>query len=429
MELHRFEGDKSREIRFLRVKKGQVSEITFDGDHFFLRSSAEYSNPQLTVEEVQGIIAARLLEVCGNYFYLYEFHETSKEDVTEICKMLEEPPKGKMVSFLLNTDDVEPDRYSINPLKESIVESGQSAFPSAFVKTGGLKIDEEFMKKYEGALISGFEAKLIEDHLANCENSYMNMVDRVKYEHLEVLSESFGIDLCLPMMRMPLTILEKECTNDLLHYIIGETHKDYESIERVYNCMGRSMKNRTTLLTVPHSKKGFGSKRAARGKIYFEGTKLKNIRVTYQTTPLYPNAIDPADISIAKAEDQFTVDGDKLINYDFNETPSSPQFILYSLGSPEDTALWHGIGEFGASQLVKSYTSTHLASAKDSMIDLKKYGVTPKIPLQFNIVPESIWFHPMHRNIDASIGCVENLEDLAKVGIKLEYLLPQEYTR
>jgi len=428
--LHGFKGNKGKKVYLLEVMKNRVKDVLFDGDRFFLRSSVEYSNPQLTVEEVQGIIAARLLEVCGNHFYLRGIHETSKEDVTEMCQMLEDPPLGKIVSFLLNTDDVEPDRYSMNPLKESIVKSGQSAFPAAFVKSDLLSIDEKFMEKYEGTLISRFEAELIKHHLADCKGSYMSMVDAVKYEHLKILSESFGINLCLPMLRMPLAILEKEDTDGLLHHILRETHKDYESIERVYNCMGRSMKNRTTLLTVPHSKKGFGSKRAARGKIYFEGARLKNIRVTYQTTPLYPNAIDPGDVSLAEADDQFTVDGGKFVDYDFSETPSSPQFILYSLGSPEDAALWHGIGEFGASQLVKSYTSTRLACAGNSMIgDLEKYGVTLGFPFQFNIVPESIWFHPIHRNIDASIGCVGNLEDLAKIGIRLEYLPAYEYTR
>jgi hypothetical protein len=43
-------------------------------------------------------------------------------------------------------------------------------------------------------------------------------------------------------------------------------------------------------------------------------------------------------------------------------------------------------------------------------------------PLQFNLVPESMWVHPVHRNIDASIGCVENLADMARRGMKLEHL-------
>jgi hypothetical protein len=33
-----------------------------------------------------------------------------------------------------------------------------------------------------------------------------------------------------------------------------------------------------------------------------------------------------------------------------------------------------------------------------------------------------MWVHPKHRNIDASIGCVENLEDLARMGMRIEQL-------
>ncbi|MEM2987924.1 MAG: hypothetical protein QXK26_02640, partial [Candidatus Bathyarchaeia archaeon] len=137
-ELAEFDGDEKREFTFFLFKNGLKHEVKFDGKHFFLRSSVEYSNPQLTVEEVQGIIAARMLEVCGNYFYQYGLGEIKKEDVYELCEMLRKPPRGKVVAFLLNTDDVEPDRYSMNPLRESIVTSGQSAFPSAYVKTEGL---------------------------------------------------------------------------------------------------------------------------------------------------------------------------------------------------------------------------------------------------------------------------------------------------
>ena len=428
--LRQFRLGKRKEVHLFEVMKDQVKDTIFHGDSFFLRSSVEYSNPQLTLEEVQGIIAARLIEVCGKYFYLHKLLDASREDMAEMCEMLEDPATDRIFPFLLNTDAVEPDRYSVNPLKESIVESGQSAFPSAFVKTDGLAIDEKFLRKYEGSLISRSEVERVEYYLTNCRNSYVNMVDSVKQEHLKMLSESFGIDLSLPIMRMPLEILKKENPNGLLHRIIGETHRDYESIEHVYNCMGRSMKNRTTLLTVPHSKKGFGSKRAARGKIHFDGKRLRSIQVNYQTAPLYPNDIDPKDISIAEAEDQFTVEGDKLINYDFKETPSSPQFVLYSLGSPEDATIWHGIGESGAIQLVKSYTSVHVACVKDAMIkDLAKYGIAPKIPLQFNLVPEKMWTHPVHRNIDASVGSVRNLEDLARMGMRVECLSTYGYAR
>ena len=206
---------------------------------------------------------------------------------------------------------------------------------------------------------------------------------------------------------------------------------DYQSIECVYKCMGRSVKNLTTLLTVPHSKKGFGSKRAARGRIYFEGSKLKSVKVDYRTVALYPNAIDPNDVSVAKAEDSFTVEGDKLANYSFKDTPSSPQFFLYSLASPEDAVLWHGIGAFGASELLKSYVTTRLACARDLLIGglTEKFGITAKVPLQFNLVPKYTWFHPTHRNIDASIGCIEDLKFLADVGMKMEYLSTEKYIR
>ena len=63
--------------------------------------------------------------------------------------------------FLLNTDDVEADRYSMNPLKQSIVDSGQSAFPVVNVTTNGLKIDEAYAKKYDGSMISKKECELI----------------------------------------------------------------------------------------------------------------------------------------------------------------------------------------------------------------------------------------------------------------------------
>jgi len=427
-KLPTFKDDKRTNVRLFCFKNGHMSDHTFEGEHFFLRASVEYSNPQVTVEEVQGIIAARMLEVCGNHFYYYGLHEVDSKDIDEICDMLNKPPQGLIRPFLLNTDEAEPDRYSMNPLKASIVNSGQSAFPSASVKTEKLEIDYKFAQKYEGSLISKREVELVDRHLEACKNGYVDLVDAVKYEQLENLSESFGINLCLYSMRMPLTVLEKETTDGLLHHIIKEIHRDYQSVERAYSCMGRSMKNRTTLLTIPHSKKGYGSKRAARGKIYFEGTKLQSVKVNYRTTPLYPNAIDPNDVSVAKAEDSFTVEGDRLVNYNFKETPSSPQFFLYSLGSPENAVIWHGIGAFSAPQLLSSCTAIRLACARDSLIkDLKeKYGITMKIPLQFNLVPQNMWVHPVHRNIDASIGCVENLKDLANMGMRLEYLSAYE---
>jgi hypothetical protein len=53
---------------------------------------------------------------------------------------------------------------------------------------------------------------------------------------------------------------------------------------------------------------------------------------------------------------------------------------------------------------------------------LSDYGVRMDVPLQLNLSPSGLWVHPVHRNIDASIGCVENLADLASMGMKIEHL-------
>jgi hypothetical protein len=424
-KLASFKEEKNgKPVSMFRFKNGHRVNSTFEGNHFFLRGSVEYSNPQLTVEEVQGIIGARMLEACGNYFHDYGLHKPDTNDVAQVCEALKKPPQGPVIPFLLNTDDIEPDRYSMNPLKESIVTSGQSAFPAAYVKTEGLRVDQHFVTKYEGTLISKSEATLINHYLENAKNSYLDLVDAIKYAQMENLSETFGIDLSLYALRMPLATLQAETKNGLLHHIISETHRDYEAVKQAYDCMGRSMTKRTTLLTVPHSKKGYGSKRAVRGKIHFNETKLENISIKYQTTRLYPNAIDPDDVSIAQAQDNFTVIGEKLADYSFSETPSSPQFFLYSLGSPENAAVWHGIGAFASPQLLQSYASVRSACRRGQLIkDLKeRHGIKMEVPLQFNLAPEGMWVHPVHRNIDASIGCVENPADLARMGMKLEYL-------
>ena len=418
------EENHRKPVSMFRFKNGQKVDMSFKGDNFFLRGSVEYSNPQLTLEEVQGIIGARMLETCGNYFHNYGLHKPDVNDITEICEALKKPSKGPIIAFLLNTDDIEADRYSMNPLKESIVTSGQSAFPAGYVKTGNLKVDQQFVDKYEGNLISEREVEPLSRQLENAKGSYVDFVDSVKYRQMEELSETFGLDLGIYALRMPIATLQTETKDDLLHYIISETHRDYESVSQAYGCMRRSMTKRTTLLTVPHSQEGYGSKRAARGKLHFEGTKLKSVSVKYSTTRLYPNEIDPDDVSIAKAEDSFMVTGEKLADYSFSETPSSPQFFLYSLGSPENAVLWHGIGAFAAPKLLRSYMAIRDSCIRGQPIRglQEKYGVKTDAPLQFNLVPDWMWVHPVHRNIDASIGCVENLKDVARRGLKLEQL-------
>ncbi len=418
------EEKRAKKVMLFHYVNGQKVNVQFGGDRFFLRGSVEYTNPQLTVEEVQGIIGTRLLEACGNYFEKYGLHKPESDDIAQLVETLKKPPEDRVVPFLLNTDDVEADRYSMNPLKHSIVESGQSAFPAAYVKTDQLKVDEAFVKKYDGTLISKGEAELLADSLKNAGGSYLDFVDSVKYKQLEQLSKFFGMNLSLYALRMPLSTLQAEGKDGLLHYIISESHRDYEAISEAYSCMGRSMTKRTTLLTVPHSKKGYGSKRAARGKIHFEDGKLLDVAVKYKTTKLYPNAMDTDDVAVAEADDSFTVAGEKLSDYSFSETPSSPQFFLYSIGSPEDAAIWHGVGAFGSPQLLQSYSAARRACREGKLIKNldQKYNIKAELPLQFNLVPEGIWSHPVHRNIDASIGTVDDLPDLAHRGMKIEYL-------
>ena len=419
-----FKGEKRNPVTFFKFHNNQRINQTFDGSHFFLRGSVEYTNPQLTVEEVQGIIAARLLEVCANYFHEKGLHAPDQGDVKALCELLKKPPEGKVVAFLLNTDDVEPDRYSMNPLKTSIVESGQSAFPAANVKTNPLSIDQNFASKYEGTLICKGEIELIKTQLEAANGSYLDFVDSVKYTQLKRYADAFGMDLFLPSLRMPLTTLQSENKNGLVHHIISETHQDTESVRQAYECMGRSMTKRTTLLTIPHSPKGYGSKRAARGRLYFNETKFDGVNVKYKDTLLYPNAMDEADVSVAKCEDNFTLPAEKLSNYSYTETPSSPQFFLYSMASPEDAALWHGVGAFGATGLLQSYTSARAVCRSGKLVKNlnEKHDARIDIPIHLNLDPSGVWVHPLHRNIDASIGCVENLQDLARMGMKIAHL-------
>jgi hypothetical protein len=414
----------NRKVTLFRFVNGKKVSVPFIDDRFYLRGSVEYTNPQMTVEEVQGVIGARMLEACANYYLERGLHQPDEGDIRTLLEILKKPPSGYIVPFLLNTDDVEPDRYSMNPLKQSIIDSGQSAFPAANVKTDSLKIDEAHVKKYDGSLISKKETELITNALGESNGSYLDLVDSIKYAQLIEISKFFDIDLSLYSLRMPISTLKTESKDGMLHHIISESHKDYASIEQAYTCMGRSMSKRTTLLTVPHSKNGYGSKRAARGKLHFDDGKFLDANIKYKTTALYPNAMDPEDVSVAVCEDDFTVKSEQLADYDYAKTPSSPQFFLYSMGSPEDAAIWHGIGAFGASQLLKSYSSARNACKSGKLIrDLNaKYNVRLGVPLQLNMAVEGMWSHPVHRNIDASLGSVEDLPDLAHRGMRIEYL-------
>lgn len=421
--LHNFQG-KSKWVNFFVMDGNKRRGIQLDGSRFFLRASTEYANPQLTLEELQGIIAARLLEVCCNYMYeknLTSIKNLSQNDFLEISEALRKPSTGKIASFILNTDDVEPDRYSANPLRKSIVESGQSAFPAASVITDDLRIDNNFVAKYDGSLISKDDLALIERCLLESSDRYVDFVDMVKYEMLREASDVLDIDLCIPALRMPLEMLKEEKPKDPLHLIIEECHSDYEMIKTMYELMGRNIaKRKTLLLTVPHSQKGFGSKRAAKGKIIFKEDVFEQIKVKYATTPLYPNMVDYNDLSLAVADDEFSINASKIKDYGYAQTPSSPQFALYAALSPEDAAIWHGVGWFSGIEIVKSYISIRAAHLKGKIFK----SISPpssNLPLQFNLVPEKMWLHPKYNNLDASVSCIQDLWKLVNTGV---YIAP-----
>jgi hypothetical protein len=422
VKAHR-EGKSCRSVTFFQFINEKKVCVTFDEGHFYLRGSVEYSNPQLTAEELQGIIGIRLLQVCANFCLEVESRQIVRADYPKICEMLQGSIKGYVLPFLLNTDDVEADRYSINPLRQSLLDSGQSAFPVANIKTEQLCVDKSFVETYVDTLISQEEVELISEELL-CHDNYMDFVDAVKFRQLEDLSKILGMNLSLYALRMPLSTLAAEKKGDLLHYIISSMHKSRQSIEQAYNCMGRSLTKRTTLLTVPHSKKGYGSKRAAHGKLHFNDDKLANVTVKYKPTLLYPNGIDQKNASITQCNDDFIVEGEKFADYNYAETPSSPQFFLYALASPEDSALWHGVGVFASSQLLQTYISTHKTCSKGLLIPgvNEKFGLRCQVPLQFNLVPEGMWRNPLRQNIDASIGTIKDFKDLTNRGMWIEHL-------
>jgi len=73
--------------------------------------------------------------------------------------MLNKPPKA-LSSLPSQPDDVEPDRYSMN-LERINSKLWAERFPVASVKTDGLEIDRNFVRKYEGVLISKEEIEII----------------------------------------------------------------------------------------------------------------------------------------------------------------------------------------------------------------------------------------------------------------------------
>ncbi|MEM3041900.1 MAG: hypothetical protein QXG97_07775 [Nitrososphaerota archaeon] len=409
-------------VLYIQDGRNRTSKI-FDGTHFFLRTSFEYSSPQVTLEELQGMVAARLLEVSSNYMLEtgVKFFESS--DIDQICEALAKPPCGTVIPFSLQTDDIEPDRYSNNPLRKSIVESGRSAFPVAYVTTEGLSYDRDFLEKYKGSLVTEEEFEFGKTCLEEFDR-YVDFVDYYKRWQFNDAATQLGICLNIPTLRMPLETLIEEGSSGPLHSVIERCHDGYDSLDRIYRLMGRNINKKKTLLpTVPHSRKGYGSKRCARGRLVFSGKMFSLVKVKYETSKLYPNMADPNDVSIAVGEDMFELPADRFVRYSYAETPTSPQFALYILLSPEDASIWHGVGAFEGSDILKSYSSVQSAFfAGEILQGVKKVRRRSGPALAFNLVPEKMWRHPIYENIDASIGCVSDLRMFLSKELKVTQL-------
>jgi hypothetical protein len=161
---------------------------------------------------------------------------------------------------------------------------------------------------------------------------------------------------------------------------------------------------------VPHAPNGIASKRSVRGKLLVTDTAITGAELRYTTVPLYPNDVDPTDVAQAVADERFSVPAERLRDFDFRQTPASPQFALYMLASPEDGAIWHGVGQFAGTQVVQSYSALRKAFGQGGLfleIELPRHPVT----LQWDLVAQRMLVHPDHGNIDASVATAPGLAD------------------
>ncbi len=410
------DGSRSRapeRAELFRFRGARREAVTLPASAFVLRTSVEYANPQVTLEELQGIVLARMLEVTAPFARDHPAGRPQVQDRAEMCRELAEPPRGPVIPFVMNVDDIEPDRYSVNPLRASIVASGQSARAVSDVETAGLEVDRAFVEKYRGSLVSDEDVRVIEEELGTGGSvPYVDFVDRVKYRQLASLSERLGIDLGIPALRMPLATLRTESTRGVVHRLVSAAHRDLATLRRLYELFGREFGRRKTLLpAVPHAPGKVASKRLARGKVVVDAERIDHVEVRYAPGPLYPNEVDKTDVAQAVGDGALTVDLAQLQEFDFRKTPSSPQFALYMLASPEDGAIWHGVGRYAGVQIIETYTAFHRA-CRDEPVFASVATDCPADPPQWDLVAEGMLAHPRWKNIDASVGTVENLAEL-----------------
>ncbi len=79
--------NSNRKVTLFRYVNGKKVSIPLLDERFYLRGSVEYTNPQLTVEEVQGIVGTRLLETCANYFYEQGLHQPDDGDIAALARV------------------------------------------------------------------------------------------------------------------------------------------------------------------------------------------------------------------------------------------------------------------------------------------------------------------------------------------------------
>jgi hypothetical protein len=120
--------------------------------------------------------------------------------------------------------------------------------------------------------------------------------------------------------------------------------------------------------------------------------------------------VDYKDVSYAKCEDSLEFAAKRFKEYSFKETPSSPQFVLYALLSPEDASIWHGVGAYAGNEILRSYASVQTASIRKLIFrDIKRLRPREEPTMMLNLDPGKMWKHPIYENIDCGIGCVEDL--------------------
>lgn len=400
------------DLPMFRFEDGRKVTYRVPGTAFLLRTSVEYANPQLTLEEFQGILLARLLEVSAEFVACHPVDEPTAADLHEMEEALRSPPVGAAVPFLMNVDDVEADRYSINPLRRSIASSGQSGRAVAGVRTDRLEIDAEFLRRYSGSLVALLDAEDVTDHLnRGGEGRYVDLVDATKYTQLDRISSRIGIDLTIPAMRMPLEPLAAEAGTGPLHRLVQAAFDTPDSLDHVYRIFGRRFgpaSHRSLLPAVPHAPDGTSSKRIARGRLRQIGERIEGVEVRYSSGPLYPNEIDPTDVARATADATVEVPWERMRRFDFRKTPATPLFALYMLLSPEDGAIWHGVGRYSGSQLVGSYTNARRACLDLALLRGTSADCRPE-PIQWDLVAETMLRNPVSGNIDASVSCVPDL--------------------